>query len=108
MFFTRGGMPFGMSGMNGGPNQGPVDTSLYEALRVSPNASDDEIKRVNLSSLKGGETRLWEICPKSLFDFFFQKSLSRGKNNAKNRFFTFSRRKNPSLTVYMENMVFRG
>lgn len=39
-----GGMPFG--GMNGGPSRGPVDTSLYELLRVSPNATEDEIKKV--------------------------------------------------------------
>lgn len=48
MFFNMGGgMPFGMGGMNGGPSRGPVDTTLYELLRVSPNATDDEIKKVN-------------------------------------------------------------
>lgn len=42
----NGGSPFGMGGMNGGPSRGPVDTTLYELLRVSPNATDDEIKKV--------------------------------------------------------------
>lgn len=33
-------------GMNGGSRGGPVDTTLYDLLKVKPNASDDEIKKV--------------------------------------------------------------
>lgn len=31
--------------MNGGGRDGPVDTKLYDLLHVSPNATDDELKR---------------------------------------------------------------
>lgn len=41
MFFHR---------MNGsGRMNGPVDTTLYDILKVKPNATDDEIKKVIFS-----------------------------------------------------------
>jgi len=45
MFFSmNGGMP-GMSGA-GGSRGRPAETKLYDLLRVSPTATDDEIKKV--------------------------------------------------------------
>uniref|UniRef100_A0A7E4VEL5 Chaperone protein dnaJ n=1 Tax=Panagrellus redivivus TaxID=6233 RepID=A0A7E4VEL5_PANRE len=35
----------GFPGMNGGGRDGPVDTKLYDLLKVSPNATEDELKK---------------------------------------------------------------
>jgi DnaJ family protein A protein 2 len=42
MFFMNGG---GFPGMSGHGHDGPADTKLYDLLNVSPNATDDEIKK---------------------------------------------------------------